>query len=402
MRPRRGVELTVRLEGACVSSRWFPLGRGIDVGDSHLFDVFCPLIDVGERPELPRLSEAGFLLRPVRGVHSVGAKIFSPAPGQKVRLILPAGVGGRVGEEPLPPADGPRTLEVALPFDGELHGAGGWSLAFAARESVGAGAWTRLPRPGWFALSLAYAFALLVGLLALGGLAPETFTWEELVPGTRHRMAMLQASPRKSPPRVEPDEPIAERLSNLRVAPRRQLRAAPRPRPQRQAQLRLSASRAPTRLTHTDHVVDLTDPDAPPADTPDDGPPELDGPGVTVPVVPVAPPPPPMVAPPPPMPPPAEPPPKAVKPPKRLSFPHVEYPESARHLGLEGKVRLLLHIDREGNVYKVEVVSGLHPILDRAAMAAARSARYEPALDGRGRPMASTATVTVRFELEEE
>ncbi len=401
MSRRRGVELTVRLEGACVSSRWFPLGRGVDVGDSHLFDVFCPLIEVGERPEVPRLSEAGFLLRPVRGVHSVGARLFSPAPGGQVRLTLPAGVGGRVGEETLAPADGPRTLELTLPFDGELGGAGAWSLVFRARETEGPGVFSGLPRPGWFALSLAYAFALLMGLLALGGLAPETFTWEELVPGTRHRMAMLQAAPRKSPPRVEPDELDPSRLSNLRVAPRRQLRAAPRPRPQRQAQLRLSATRAPTRLTHTEHVVDLTDPDAPPADTPEDGPPELDGPGVVVPVVPVAPPPGPMVAPPPPMPPP-EPPPKAVTPPKRLSFPHVEYPESARHLGLEGKVRLLLHIDRDGNVYKVEVVAGLHPLLDRAAVAAARAARYEPARDGRGRPMASTATVTVRFELEEE
>lgn len=400
MRRRRGVEITVLLDSTRVASRWFPLGRGVDVGDSHLFDVFCPLIEVGESPEVPRLSEAGFRLVPVRGVHSVGARLFSPAPGGRVRITLPGGVGGRVGEETLASADGPRTLERALPFDGELHGAGAWSLAFRAQETVCPDVWAGLPRPGWFALALVYAFTLLVGLLALGELAPETFTWEELVPGTRHRMAVLQASPRKSPPRVEPDEPIAERLSNLRVAPRRQLRVAPRPRSQRQAQLRLLASRAPTRLTHTEHVVDLTDPDAPPADTSDDGPPELDGPGVIVPVVPVAPPPPPRVAPP--MPPPAEPPPKVVTPPKRLSFPHVEYPDTARHLGLEGKVRLLLHIDRDGNVYKVEVVAGLHPLLDRAAMAAARAARYEPAKDGRGRPMASTATVTVRFELEEE
>jgi len=399
----RGLELTVRLAGQVVSSSWFPLGRPVAVGDSHLFDVFCPLVEVGDDPAGPeRLVRDGFALVPVRGVHSVGARLFTPAAMGRVRLTLPAGVGASVGDERLEPSSGLRSMELALPFSGELDGAGDWSLRFEAHETSGPGVLSGLPRPGFFALTLGWGFTLVVGLLALGQLAPPTFTWEELVPGSRHRLAVLQLAPRKRPAHLEPEEPLAERISSLRVAPRRQARVAPRPQVRRSAPLlRAVASRSQVRLTHTEHVVDLTDPDAVPADLPEDGPPELDGPGTVVPVVPVAPPPGPQVAPPPPMTAP-EPPPREVQPPKRLSFPSVEYPESARHLGLDGKVRLLLHIDRDGNVYKVEVLAGLHPTLDRAAVAAARAARYEPAKDSRGRPMASTATVTVRFELEEE
>ncbi len=400
----RGLELTVRLGDQVISSRWFPLRRPVAVGDSHLFDVFCPLVEVGDDPSaFGRLAQDGFSLWPVRGIQSVGVRLFTPLGGGRVRFSLPAGVGARLGDERLDPAPEPRSLELTLPFSGELDGAGDWSLRFDAQETAGTGAFSGLPKPGYFALTLAWGFTLAVGLLVLGQLAPPSFTWEELVPGSRHRLAVLELGPRKRPARVEPEPPLAERISSLRVAPRRQARVVPRPQVRRPAPLlRAAASRSQLRLTHTEHVVDLTDPDAPPGDAPEDGPPELDGPGSVVPVVPVAPPPGPVVAPPPPPMPPPEPPPREVKPPKRLSFPSVEYPESARHLGLDGKVKLLLHIDRDGNVYKVEVLAGLHPILDRAAMAAARAARYEPAKDSRGRPMASTATVTVRFELEEE
>ncbi len=401
----RGIEITVLLGRDVVSSRWFRIPSAIEVGDSHLFDVFCPLIAIDEAETAPtdtaRLPAAGFTVRPVRGTFSVGARLFGPAPGGRVRFCLPAGVVARIGEESLAPSEQALTRELAFPFSGELDGVGDWHLRFSAHEVPSAGRLTALPRPGFFSLSLLYGMVLLAGLLGLGFLAPREFTWDELVPGTRHRMAVLQIAPQRKPPAPVVEEPVAQRLSNLRVAPRRRVQEAPRPRAPRPSQLRrASASKMPIRLTHTEHVIDLTDPDASPTEDPD-GPPELDGPGDTVPVVPVQPPlqvapvvPPPMTAP--------EPPPKEAQPARRLSFPKVDYPESARHLGLEGKVKLLLHIDRDGRVSKVEVVSGLHPELDRAAVAAAKSARYEPARDTRGRPMASTVTVTVRFELEEE
>jgi TonB family protein len=396
----RGIEITVYMDRELISSRWFRAPVTVGVGDSHLFDVFCPLTAVdGERDAKLDKRAQGFVLLPVRGVHSVGAELFSWTSDGRARLSLPAGVRGHLGDEVLEPASQPGTRELPFPCAGEIQADGPWRLRFSVHEAPPVGALANLPRPGYFSLALLYGAVLLAGLLWLGFLDPGEFTWEELVPGTRHRMAVLQAAPQKRPPRPVVEEPVAERLSNLRVAPRRRTQVAPRPRAPRQSQLlRATAAKNQVRLTHTEHVIDLTDPDAPAEES--DGPPELDGPGNVVPVVPVAPPPqvnvppPPMVAP--------EPPPKVATPPRRLSFPQVDYPDSARHLGVEGRVRLLLHIDREGNVYKVEVLTGLHPTLDRAAIAGAKAARYEPAMDTRGRPIVSTATVTVRFELEEE
>ncbi|PKN25470.1 MAG: hypothetical protein CVU65_08705 [Deltaproteobacteria bacterium HGW-Deltaproteobacteria-22] len=406
----RGLEITVLLGPEIISSRWFPAPATIAVGDSHLFDVFCPLTAVGagvsgaspdDRVLVDQLRADGYEIKPVRGVFSVGHTLFRPAPGGRMLLDLPAGLGARIGEETLDPGTQARAQELAFPCSGEIVGDGDWRLRFSAHEVPASTPLSNLPRPGFFTQALLYGLVLVTGLLGLGFLDPGEFTWEELEPGTRHRMAVLQLSPQKRPPRPVVEEPVAERLSNLRVASRRRVRETPRPRTPRPSQLlRASTSKTPVRLTHTEHVIDLTDPDAPPEDP--DGPPELDGPGNTVPVVPVAPPPMETMAPPPPPPMIPPPPPREATPPKRVAFPQVDYPESARHLGIEGKVRLLLHIDRDGNVYKVEVLAGLHPTLDRAAVAAAKSARYEPAKDTRGRPMASTATVTVRFELEEE
>ncbi len=53
---------------------------------------------------------------------------------------------------------------------------------------------------------------------------------------------------------------------------------------------------------------------------------------------------------------------------------HLYYPEEAVNQGLEGEVRLLLVLDAGGRVLSVELAAGSgHPILDRAAVAAARA-----------------------------
>ena len=53
---------------------------------------------------------------------------------------------------------------------------------------------------------------------------------------------------------------------------------------------------------------------------------------------------------------------------------HLYYPEEAVEQGLEGEVRLLLALDAAGRILSVEIAAGSgHPILDRAAMAAARA-----------------------------
>lgn len=84
--------------------------------------------------------------------------------------------------------------------------------------------------------------------------------------------------------------------------------------------------------------------------------------------------------------------------PRVLEMPEPEYPEAARDEGVEGRVRVELHLDDHGRVVEARVLSGLGHGLDEAALAAAREARFEPATRC-GRPVATTFTVGVRFAL---
>ncbi len=397
---RTGVEITVLLHGMVVNSRWVTRESGLTAGDSHLFDVLFPL-DFTDPAPGPHLEDQGFVVKPVRGVHSVGVRLFSMEADGKRELRVPAGVPVRMES-----ASGGSTIDGAAHYleagdGGEIHGRDGWVLRFAVTSIPAVTVPRRTIHSAFYLQSILFGFVFVVGLLALGFFDHQPFKWEDLVPQRRHRMAVMQMVPSKRarPPRIE--DPVTDRIAQLRIAPRKQSAPVPRPRASRPSalQLRTAPSRtALSPLAHTDHVFDLTEEEGEPIEP--DAVPTLDDPGSLVPAVPVAPPPAMAPPPPPPMPPP-EPPPQEATPPKRLSFPAVDYPAGARHLGIEGRVRLLLHIDAKGSVYKVDVLAGLHPLLDRAAVAAARQARYEPAKDTRGRPMASTATVTVRFELED-
>jgi TonB family protein len=398
---RHGVELTVLLGTTVVSSRFMPLPATVDVGDSPRFDVFFPLSELdGISPEThARLLADGFLTRPVNGVHSVGARLFEPAGADALRLRLPRGVVARL--------DGPEPREVVgaevklqAPCSGEITGAGDWRLRFRAEPTPSAVAWAHRPRPDFFTQAVAYGFALLTGLLALGHLRPKDFDLSQELTGTRTRLAILQLAPQRPPKPELIEEVVASRVQDLRVAPRRQP-VAPRPRVQRAARpsLRAAAGKATTSALPAEAPPELGEGDGPAEATEPVGAGLEDG-ASPVPSVPSAPPPAAMRPLPPP--PPVKVEVRQVVAPKRVFFPGVEYPEGARHLGLEGKVRMRLHLDRLGNVVKVEILAGLHPLLDRAAEAAARRARYEPARDNLGHPMSSTAVVTVRFELEEE
>lgn len=75
------------------------------------------------------------------------------------------------------------------------------------------------------------------------------------------------------------------------------------------------------------------------------------------------------------------------------------YSEDARKAKVEGKVVLRLAIDDQGTVEEVEVVEGLPHGLTEAAVAAAETWRFSPALH-RGKPVAVLYTVTVNFRLE--
>ncbi|MFZ5508967.1 MAG: energy transducer TonB [Pseudomonadota bacterium] len=70
------------------------------------------------------------------------------------------------------------------------------------------------------------------------------------------------------------------------------------------------------------------------------------------------------------------------------------YPQEAVDQGLEGEAILLLHLDGQGNIVRVEVASSSgHPILDRAALAAARHIGSLPGLAG------TQTLLPVRFQL---
>lgn len=84
--------------------------------------------------------------------------------------------------------------------------------------------------------------------------------------------------------------------------------------------------------------------------------------------------------------------------PRPLAMPSPRYTDAARAAGIEGRVRVSIDVDAEGNVTSVEVIGSLDPALDEAALEAARGARFSPATHC-GQPVAARFTVAIRFEL---
>jgi protein TonB len=76
--------------------------------------------------------------------------------------------------------------------------------------------------------------------------------------------------------------------------------------------------------------------------------------------------------------------------------PQPAYTDRAREAGVEGKVRIELTVDETGRVVSVKVLSGLGYGLDEAAVAAAQSATFEPAIRC-GKPTRATFTISMRF-----
>jgi protein TonB len=66
--------------------------------------------------------------------------------------------------------------------------------------------------------------------------------------------------------------------------------------------------------------------------------------------------------------------------PKLVSHPSPAYTEDARSAGITGKVRVEISVDERGRIVAVRLLQGLGHGLDEAALAAARSARFEPAV----------------------
>jgi TonB family protein len=79
-----------------------------------------------------------------------------------------------------------------------------------------------------------------------------------------------------------------------------------------------------------------------------------------------------------------------------ISLPRPVYPEEARQQKVTGIVRVLVTVDDKGNVADAEAVSG-SPLLQAAAVDAARQAKFEP-LNRVGRP-AKTKTI-ISYDLQ--
>jgi len=83
---------------------------------------------------------------------------------------------------------------------------------------------------------------------------------------------------------------------------------------------------------------------------------------------------------------------------RAITLPQPVYPQKAMDAGAEGSITVYVTIDDKGDVIEAHAVGGGHPILEDAAVAAAKQAKFEPAqVDGQ--PALVTASITYRFTL---
>jgi periplasmic protein TonB len=85
-----------------------------------------------------------------------------------------------------------------------------------------------------------------------------------------------------------------------------------------------------------------------------------------------------------------------------VNQPDIRYDEASRIRGEEGKVSILLEIDRSGNPRNVRLTeSSGYPRLDRVALNGIRSSRFSPTLKS-GRPVKSEVEYIIIFSLKAE
>jgi Ca-activated chloride channel family protein len=83
---------------------------------------------------------------------------------------------------------------------------------------------------------------------------------------------------------------------------------------------------------------------------------------------------------------------------KAVSLPKPDYPSSAKSVGAQGRVVVELMIDETGKVVKARAISG-HPLLQKAAVAAALQARFSPTMLS-GEPVSIIGTISYTFLLQ--
>ena len=81
---------------------------------------------------------------------------------------------------------------------------------------------------------------------------------------------------------------------------------------------------------------------------------------------------------------------------KALSLPKPVYPSLARAANVGGAVQVQVLVDENGNVASANVVSG-HPLLQSAALQAARNAKFSPAKIS-GQPVKVSGVIIYNFQ----
>ena len=92
----------------------------------------------------------------------------------------------------------------------------------------------------------------------------------------------------------------------------------------------------------------------------------------------------------------------AYQPPEVLAAGGIVYPTEAQDQKIEGYVKVAYDVNVDGSVSNAHVVEAVPPgVFDAAALAAVRSWRFRPAVDGK-KPIAATNLVSrVKFRLGE-
>lgn len=76
-----------------------------------------------------------------------------------------------------------------------------------------------------------------------------------------------------------------------------------------------------------------------------------------------------------------------------------DYPLLARQNGKDGRVVLQVFIDETGAVRDVRLMQGAYEPLNEVALRKVRAAKFTPAYDAQGDPVACQVTLPIRFEL---
>jgi len=80
-----------------------------------------------------------------------------------------------------------------------------------------------------------------------------------------------------------------------------------------------------------------------------------------------------------------------------ISLPRPVYPDEARRAKVTGLVRVLVTVDEKGDVVEAEAISG-SPVLQAAAVDAAKQARFEPVMND-GHPVKTKTVIAYNFLL---